>query len=267
MNNIHPKRNRASAKGRMQRLAALALVMLCGLMMMGAVVKPNADFYFQDNAGVLSRQTKEFIMSQSPQLAAETGAQVVVLTVESLEGMAPADYGLNVIREWGIGAKDKNNGVLILLSTGDREVYVSVGQGLEGAINDAKAGRFIDDYAIDYYRENDFDTGTRELYAIVLSTVMREYGLEGLSGYEERAGASRDDIETILTMIVVVAIIGINAFTRAKGGGRGGRRGPGGFGGGFFGGGFSGGGFGGGGGGGFSGGGGSSGGGGAGRGF
>ena len=264
--------------------ALLCLALLSSFALAAGVPSPTSNFYVNDYADVLSDATEQHIMDVSVSLAEETQAQVVVLTVESLEGMDIESYGLEVGREWGIGGANEDNGLLILLSTGDREIRLEVGYGLEGAINDAKAGRLIRDYAQSYYADDDFDTGTLELYNAAVSLVREEYGLDALAGYgdideqiEDEDLVFSDYLYIAIFLVVMLAILApffitiVNIFRRIfgmapiKGGclfgggfsGRGGRGGRGGFGGGSgFGGGF-------GGGGGFSGGGGSFGGGGA----
>ncbi|MEG2583248.1 MAG: TPM domain-containing protein, partial [Oscillospiraceae bacterium] len=203
-----------------------------------------------------------------------SGAQIVVATVKSLNGNSIEDYGLQMLREWKIGS-EKNDGVLILVSTGDRKIGVSVGYGLEGALNDAKVGRLIDSCAIPSLKDDDYNAGLEKLYNAVLNEVYTEKNLtppenvKSLEDYEKEDG--KNDVATnVISIIVVLIIVIISAFI---GGGRGGgsRRGRryyggyGGYGDGGFGGGFGGGdggGFGG-----FSGGGGGGGGGGASRGF
>ena len=132
--------------------------------------------------------------------------------------MSIEDYGLKVGRSWSIGSKNDNNGVLLLLSTGDRQVRLEVGYGLEGAINDAKAGRLIDNYAIPYYAEDNFDIGTYELYKAVLSVVREEYGLDPLEGYSSagREGLFETKenkwlyIAMIIVFLLVFAIIALS---------------------------------------------------------
>lgn len=230
-----------------------------------ALPAPTRFFYAADYANVLSAETETFIVEHSAALAEKTGAQIVVATVESLDGQTVVEYGLNLLRRWGVGDKEKNNGVVILVSTGDREIGVSVGYGLEGALNDSKTGRLIDTCAIPSLRENDYNTGIYQLYNAVLSETYREYGLsvpdnvKSLEDYEDSADTGMNWGDFILAIFVTVGIIIV--IIKSKGGnsgGRGGFYGGGGFGGGRsggFGGGF----------GGFGGGGGSGGGGGAGR--
>lgn len=225
-----------------------ALLFLLGclvlpLLLMGAAVEPTGDFYVNDYAQVLSEEDRLYILQKSIALEGETHAQLVVLTVPSLEGETPERYALQVGRDWGIGGEEENNGVLVLLSTGDRQVYVAVGPGLEGALNDAKVGRLLDTYALPYYSEDNFSTGTLELYNALLSEIMREYGLEGLPGYEElpeeEAGWRAGDLLMALGIIVLVVVLtyrgGWGGGRRLPPGGRfyGGMGGFGGFGGGF----------------------------------
>lgn len=231
-----------------------------------AVVQPNDYFYVEDYASVLSMKTTGFMVEHSAALAEQTGAQIVVVTVKSLEGRDVMDYGLEILRNWGVGS-EKNNGVVILVSTGDRKIGINVGYGLEGALNDSKVGRLIDTCAVPSLKEDDYDTGLYNLYNAVLFEVYSEYGLEvpenvkSLSEYESEANGSARGKEAamIIAVIVLVVLLTINNKNRPGSGGGGGYYRRRGFYGGYgnFGGGF----------GGFRGGGGSGGGGGASRGF
>ena len=234
-----------------------SLVFICALSVcVFAEIPAPGTNYANDFAGVLSTQTELHINETSKKYSGD-GTQIAVVTVESLDGMDIETYANRLFRSWGIGDKDKDNGLLILLSEGDRKLRIEVGRGLEGTFNDAKCGRLMDVYAIPHLKENDFDAGIKALYDAVIAGIEDPVFLEEL---EEEEDAEIGDI--IILIVVIILYIAVS-------GGRGGRRGgfgrfygfPGGFGhGGGFGGGSSGGGFGG-----F--GGGSSGGGGASRGF
>ena len=249
-------------------LMAAAFFLFCA----AAYPEPTEQFYANDYAEVLSNETESYIVSQSSSLAERTGAQIVVLTVKTLDGEPAAQYALHAGRQWGIGDKEKNTGVLLLLCPDEGQIYTAVGRGLEGVLNDAKVGRLIDRYALEDYRNKAFDAGTLRLYQALLSEVMKEYGLEDLPEMEQgSSGLSAEDTFDLVMLIVVLVLILVflvngngphNRYRRwppFTGGGGFGSGGFGGFGGGGFhsGGGFSGGGF--------SGGGGSFGGGGAGR--
>ena len=263
-------------------LASLFLLAVITVPVLAAgIPQPTSDFYVNDFANVLSDSTEKMILQDSAALADKTGAQVVVVTIDSLDGQVLETYSLDLLRSWGIGAKDKNNGVLILLSIGDRKSRIEVGYGLEGRLPDGKTGRIQDDYMLPYYGKGDYDAGIKNGYLAILKEVADEYSLD-LATIEQSTplaatsstSSSTSPFSMIPVGIGIVLLLIDWIFLHGKitktlllimfwGGGR---RGGGGFGGGGFGGGgFGGGGFGGGGG--FSGGGGGGGGGGSSRGF
>lgn len=96
--------------------------------------KPQAgsNIYVQDYADVISPASEKIIYSIGRELDSKTTAQVAVLTVPTLDGEPIESYALKVLRGWGIGSRDKNNGVLIVVATKDRQSRIEVGYGLEG---------------------------------------------------------------------------------------------------------------------------------------
>ena len=91
-----------------------------------AIVKPTNDFYVNDYAGVIDSETEKYIIDIGAKLYNKTGAQIVVVTVKSLDGKSIEDYALETFRNFGIGDSKKNNGVLFIVSTGDRDVRIEV---------------------------------------------------------------------------------------------------------------------------------------------
>lgn len=247
----------------LRSITAMAVtILLSGISVFAALPTPTNEFFVNDFANVLSSQTEKYIVERGAAAAETDGTQIVVTTVESLEGRSVDEYALDMLRGWGIGDKEKNNGLLILFAKQDRKIKIEVGYGLEGDINDAKAGRLLDNYAIPELRKDNFDEGLLTLYKAVLAEL-------GLLDAPQPVPDKENDTDwagIILGIVFVVLIVIFSA--RSRGGRGGGRRGGGGFYGGYYGGGFHGGSSGGGfSGGGFSGGGGSGGGGGASRGF
>lgn len=212
---------------------------------------PTNNFFVNDFANILSSSTESAIQQMAVSTQNATTAQIVVVTVPDLEGRDIEGYSNELFNTWKIGSEEKDNGVLLLISSGDRKVRIEVGYGLEGAINDAKAGRILDDVAIPYMKNNDYDTAVLGVVTQLQGIIYNEYGIEGgFDNYEENKTV--EVISALVPIGFVVLFIFLRIFLASKGififGGFGGR-GP--FGGG----------------GGFSGGGGSSGGGGASRGF
>lgn len=138
---------------------------------------PTGSIYVQDYAGVLKAETKNKINKLGTKIAEKTKAQVVVVTLNSLKGEPIQDYSLAMLRQWKIGDKALNNGVLLLVSVGDRQSRIEVGYGLEGALNDAKVGQIQDEYLIPYLERGDYDQGIWDSYKAVMRIVSAEYGV------------------------------------------------------------------------------------------
>lgn len=228
---------------------------------------PTQNFFVNDFADCINETDEQKMQSMAEELYKKTGAQVVCVTVNSLYGKDVRDYALGLGREWGIGSKNDNNGVLLLLAVDDRQVDIEVGYGLEGTLTDGKTGRILDTYAMPYLRDNDFSTGLYKAFSALIGETANEYGVE-INGsslapdedkdeeYESSKAVIIDFIIFIIILLVIRKITGRTPFVFFGGGGNH-----------HSGGGFSGGGFSGGSSGGFSGGGGSFGGGGSSRGF
>lgn len=142
-----------------------------------SVPEPTADFYVYDEVGVLSSSTIETILAVSNDLHTKTKAQLVVVIIKSLHGKSIESTSLSILRTWGIGDDDLDNGVLILISIDDRMSRIEVGYGLEGALNDAKTGRIQDLTMIPYFSQNDYDTGILKGYTAIVNEIAKEYNV------------------------------------------------------------------------------------------
>lgn len=203
----------------MKRLAIWLLLlafMLVSVPLAAAPALPNPSrehFYVLDKANVLSAAAEKKIQVTSSQLAGRTKAQVVVVTIPSLEETPIEEYALELLRNWGIGDKQLNNGVLILISTGDRRSRIEVGYGLEGALPDAKTGRIQDEYMVPYFKNNDFERGILGGYTAIVNEVAAEYKVTLPTDTVKTRRTDRDPFEglpwwsKILLGLVVIGII------------------------------------------------------------
>ena len=87
------------------------------------------------------------------------GTEIAVVVIDSLDGLEPSEAALTLHRRWGVGKRDRDNGLVILWCPKCRQTFVSVGDGLEGVLPDAKVGRIQDEYMIPSFRAGDFDAG------------------------------------------------------------------------------------------------------------
>ena len=200
-------------------------ISLCGCEKADSFPKPTEEFYVNDFANVISEENEKEMLSRSVSLNNKTTAQVVVVTVESLGGMEPSDYALKIGREWGVGSKESDNGIVILLSTGEREIYIAVGYGLEGSLPDSKTGRIIDRYGLEYLKSDDFSTGLLNISRAVINEVYIEYGIEPEEGYISidnlpdgiSSNESALDISSSWAILIIILFILSLFFRRGRG--------------------------------------------------
>src|SRR5260370_3885660 len=115
--------------------------------------------YVSDLAGIISPEAKTRLEALCTELEQKTGAQMAIVTVQSLEGESVENYAVDLYKQLGVGSKKDNRGVLLLVAPNDRKYRIEVGYGLEPVINDARAvdaGRAI----VPSLRANDYGTAT-----------------------------------------------------------------------------------------------------------
>lgn len=221
--------------------------------------------YVVDLAGVMNDNAKTQLNALLHELEQKTTAQVLVLTVQSLDGEEIRSFGLKTAEKWKLGQKGKDNGALLIVALNDKKYTIEVGYGLEGTLPDSLVGTIGREYLVPYFRKGDYSSGISAATLAVIQTIAAQEGVQ-ISGMPDlgryrtvSANRSPGTFQMVVFGIfgLVVLILFIThpraflLFLLASqiGGGRGGwSGGGGGFGG-------SGGGFGGGGGGGFGGGG------------
>ncbi len=250
-------------------LRLLPILLLVGLALPAAAQEipprpPPSEGLVIDRAGVLSPSEETAIERRLVAFDDTSSSQIVVVILPSLGGADAASFATELGRAWGVGQEGRDNGVVVLVSTGDREVFIATGYGLEGAIPDAVAARIVRNVIVPAFRQGQFYAGIGGAVDALIAAASGEYTADRRPLGPGSPGGGVDLALLVILLIVVVAFM---SASRKGGGGGGGpaprrrRRGglppvifiPGGFGGSSRGGGF--GGFGGGGFGGFGGGG------------
>ena len=115
--------------------------------------------WVSDPAHHLSAETVRRIDSTIFALERTTSDEMAVVVIDSLDGLEPSEAALLLHRRWGVGKRDKNNGIVFLWSPALRKIYVSVGYRLEGVLPDARVGRIEDEVILPAFREGRYDDG------------------------------------------------------------------------------------------------------------
>ena len=141
--------------------------------------------YVTDLANVINPATRQKIEMLGTELQQKTGAQIAVVTVNSLEGQTREDYAAVLYKHLGVGAKKDSRGVLILIAPKDRQYKIEVGYGLEPVINDARAGDVGRDMVPDL-RKSDYSAAALVGAIGVSQFIAADAGVQ-LTGIPQRA--------------------------------------------------------------------------------
>ena len=133
--------------------------------------------YINDYTNTISDDYKEKIVSIGKELEDKTGAQAVIVVINSTDNIPIEDYSNKLFRSWGIGESDKDNGLLILLAINDRQFRVEVGRGLEGAIPDALSNRVMESLAKPSFSQENYGEGLLNSYSKFCDYIAEEYGV------------------------------------------------------------------------------------------
>jgi len=115
--------------------------------------------YVNDFADLIPGDTEAQLENTLRQFEQETTVEIAVVTVFSLNGDTIEDYAARLFEQWGIGKKDVDNGVLLLLAFAERDVRIEVGYGMEPYITDGQAGRILDQQVVPHLMQNNYSLG------------------------------------------------------------------------------------------------------------
>lgn len=176
------------------RYVAVVWLLVIGLLLAaGGVTAAQGDsiygVYVQDEAGLISLQTKGELYNRALWLKQQTGtAQVGIVTVQSLDNKTLEDFAVSRFREMGLGNRQRNDGVLLLYNAADGHVRIEVGYGLEGRIPDGKAGAILDQNFVPNRDTGQLEMAFSQTQSALIREIAAEYGIDP-SGITEEGSA------------------------------------------------------------------------------
>ena len=174
--------------------------------------KPNPPQAVNDFGNFLEPFQREALEKKIRDYNDSTSSAIVIVTVPDLQGYDIAELALKYLRGWGIGTKDKNNGVLILVSKAEHKARIETGYGMEGVLPDITAKHIIDDQMIPYFKENDYYRGFDNAVDAIIQAAAGEY--KAVPSNKPGGGVP---IKGIIILVIIIFFI----LSRFGGGGGG----------------------------------------------
>ncbi|MBQ9185191.1 MAG: TPM domain-containing protein [Bacteroidales bacterium] len=192
----------------------------------GIPQRTNPPRLVNDFAGIFSSGQTAELESVLVAFDDSTSNQIAVVTVSDLEGYDPNQYAVSIGLEWGVGNKQFNNGIVLLVkpknSSGRGQVAIQVGYGLEGAIPDIYAKKIVDNVLVPAFREGDYYGGVRKACDKLMGLASGEISVK--REFEE---SLLERLMPVIFMFLMIAMFMFLAKAGRRGGGNNGNNGGG----------------------------------------
>jgi len=172
----------------------------------------NPPRLVNDFVGLLTDNEFKNLEYKLEQYEDTTSNQIAIVIIRSTGSYDIAQYSAELGEKWGVGKQGRDNGLLILAAMDDRDVYISTGYGLEGAVPDAAAYRIIQDYIIPNFRNQNYYTGFDEATSIVMGLAAGEFTADQLSG----GRANRKSRRSLWSLLIPILFFGLISFSRYR---------------------------------------------------
>ena len=203
---------------RFKHYILLLLILISSAPSISAAIKIPAQppNYVVDLAGIIDSNAEASLNSYLKELELKTSAQMVVLTVTSLDGESIEEVSINLAHDqWELGQKGKDNGLLLLVATGDRKYRFEVGYGLEAILPDSLVGSIGRQYLAPYFKKGDYSTGILTASLAVINTIATDAGvtlgdlprMEVRRGYRNVGAKDLSPMSKLFSLLFFVAMI------------------------------------------------------------
>jgi uncharacterized protein len=161
--------------------------------------KEFPDFLSSNESSALEEKLENF--------SRETSNQICIIIIDSLYGFSTADFGERIISKWGVGKKDKNNGIVIVIKpsggSGQRSVFIATGYGMEGAIPDLTCKKIVDNELIPNFKNGGNYTALDKASDVLMSLAKGEFNYKDYDGNNSPLG----NINMFWFIVIVIVIV------------------------------------------------------------
>ncbi len=175
------------------------------------------DVFIYDQGDFLDDTVEEKVNNMLVQLEEKTTIEFAVITIPSLNSMTIEDYAMDLGNELGIGKKEEDNGILLLISKEDTKVRLEIGNGLQGILTDSMSGKILDNFFVPHRSDGNYDDAVLETVQAVINVLAtsEEYSSLDIKGINPDliVEPTPGYYYVILLLIIIVALIVIEGIT------------------------------------------------------
>ena len=171
--------------------------------------RPQPPRLVNDFSQVLSAAEQQRLERKLVAYDDSTSTQIAIVTMKSVGGYDISDYSFRLAEQWGLGQKGKDNGILILAATEDRDVFIATGYGLEDVVPDAITKRIVENYIVPNFREGNFYQGFNAATDVIIGLTTGKFTADNIK-------KRKPDGINIFTIIVILLIIIVSSFFRRR---------------------------------------------------
>jgi uncharacterized protein len=206
---VRPRTERSRPRRVPSLAIALKLLILFAISARAAeVIPPKPDRYFNDYAGVVSKEAASRFNEQLAQFERETSDQIVVAVFPRMQSDSDiADYTQRVAQAWGVGQRERRNGVVLFVFIQDRKMFIQVGYGLEGALPDATAFDITERRIKPLFRTGNYEAGLATGIDLICKAVRGEYKGSGTTVAEGHGAGGFSGVLPFIIFVIVLIII------------------------------------------------------------
>jgi uncharacterized protein len=169
---------------------------------------PQSKNIVTDYTNTLSESERQSLEQKLVSFNDSTSSQVAIVIMSSVGNYDIADYSVQLYNKWGIGQKEKNNGVLILVAKDDRKVWITTGYGMEGVLPDALSKRIVNNDILPNFKEGNYYEGLDEAVNSIISIVRGEYTADNSHHKKEKVPWFGVLLALLIFFIVIISKVG-----------------------------------------------------------
>lgn len=188
------------------RYILLLLIFSFSLSAQNTPPRPSPPRLVNDLAGILSEAERGELEKKLVLYNDSTSTQIVVVTIKTTGDYTIDQVALNILHDWGVGDKKKDNGIVILAAVDDRKVNIQTGYGMEGALPDALCGRIIDRLIVPNFKQKNYYEGFNQATDAIIERAKGEYK-------NDQAGDSPSGTSVLIFLLVIGVFIFIIIYS------------------------------------------------------